>query len=280
MAEIEENQVVKPSTKTSSLFNRSMTMHSVASTFSKKPFISPPPIAVDRNASMKKWYDSFESAGTSLKGKVRQLRTLFESPKSLNLPSPTEPSPKIVSNQSFNKLKPTKSFSTDLRDAWSILDASTIRFPGTEDRVVVYFTSLRGVRRTFEDCYTVRLIFRGYRVFVDERDISMDAAYRKELQGLLGEKNVSLPQVFIKGTYVGGVDVIRQLNETGELRKLLQVLPMRDRNLICDACGDVRFLPCPNCNGSRKVFDEDEELIKRCLECNENGLIRCPECCS
>ncbi|OMP00913.1 hypothetical protein CCACVL1_03255 [Corchorus capsularis] len=31
--------------------------------------------------------------------------------------------------------------------------------------------------------------------------------------------------------------------------------------------------------GSRKVFDEDEGLLKRCLECNENGLIRCPECC-
>lgn len=116
-------------------------------------------------------------------------------------------------------------------------------------------------------------------MFVDERDVSMDAAYRKELQGLLNEKNVSLPQVFIKGKYVGGVDLIRQLNETGDLRKILQVLPVKDRRFACDTCGDARFLPCSNCSGSRKVFDEDEEMMKRCTECNENGLIRCPECC-
>ena len=29
------------------------------------------------------------------------------------------------------------------------------------------------------------------------------------------------------------------------------------------------------------LFDiMDEEVLKRCLECNENGLIRCPNCCS
>jgi hypothetical protein len=28
------------------------------------------------------------------------------------------------------------------------------------------------------------------------------------------------------------------------------------------------------------LFDEDEGVLKRCLECNENGLIRCPDCCS
>lgn len=280
MADMEENRaMVKPSMKTSSVFNRSMTIHTLASPFTKKPYVSSPSIADDRNVSTKKWYDSIEIAGSSFKGKVRQLRTLFESPKTLNLASPNEPSPQILSHQLLSKLKPSKSLSTDFKDTWSILDASTIRFPGTEDRVVVYFTSLRGIRRTFEDCYTVRMIFRGYRVFVDERDISMDAAYRKELQGLLEEKNVSLPQVFIKGRYVGGVDTIRQLNETGELRKILQVLPVRERRLVCDSCGDARFLPCSNCNGSRKLFDEDEEVVKRCLECNENGLIRCPECC-
>ena len=47
-----------------------------------------------------------------------------------------------------------------------------------------------------------------------------------------------------------------------------------------DSCGDVRFAPCTNCNGSRKVFDEEEDRVQRCLECNENGLIRCPDCSS
>ncbi|KAM2791578.1 hypothetical protein PS2_003347 [Malus domestica] len=31
----------------------------------------------------------------------------------------------------------------------------SIRLPGTDNRIVVYFTSLRGVRRTYEDCYAV-----------------------------------------------------------------------------------------------------------------------------
>ncbi|KAI3739335.1 hypothetical protein L2E82_29738 [Cichorium intybus] len=38
------------------------------------------------------------------------------------------------------------------------------------------------------------------------RDISMDYAYGRELLSVLGEKQtVRLPQVFIKGKYIGGV---------------------------------------------------------------------------
>ncbi|KNA04585.1 hypothetical protein SOVF_198310 [Spinacia oleracea] len=287
MASLEENRGLStskpPITSKISLFNRSMTIHTTAANSSKKGYVSSAASAVvDRNAeSMKKWYNNtFDSAGSSLKGKVRHLRNMFESQKSINKNSNfSQKIEESAHNHHLARLRPAKSFSTDFKDSWSILDVSTIRFPGTEDRVVVYFTSLRGIRRTREDCDAVRMIFRAYKVFVDERDVSMDAAYRKEVQGLLGEKNVSLPQVFIKGKYVGGVDLIRQWNETGELRKILQALPTRDRRFVCDSCGDVRFLPCSNCSGSRKLFDEDEGVIKRCLECNENGLIRCPECC-
>ena len=114
---------------------------------------------------------------------------------------------------------------------------------------------------------------------VDERDISMDVAYRKELQRVLGESHVSLPQVFIKGKYIGGADVIRQLLEAGELVRLLKGLPLGPA-MPCANCNDMRFAPCANCNGSRRVFDEDDEQRKRCTECNENGLVRCPLCCS
>ncbi|XP_010273192.1 PREDICTED: uncharacterized protein At5g39865-like [Nelumbo nucifera] len=155
-----------------------------------------------------------------------------------------------------------------------------IRLPGTEDRIVLYFTSLRGIRRTYEDCCTVRTIFKGFRVPVDERDISMDSAYRKELQSVLGEKTVSLPKVFIRGKYIGGADEIRQLHEVGELAKLFKGFPVREPGFVCGSCGDARFVPCLNCNGSRKVFDEEEEQLRRCPECNENGLIRCPDCSS
>ncbi|OMO55985.1 Glutaredoxin [Corchorus olitorius] len=115
---------------------------------------------------------------------------------------------------------------------------------------------------------------------LDERDISMDSMYRTELQSLLGGKAISLPQVFIRGKHVGGVEEIKQLNESGELAKLLEGFPIRDPRIVCEGCGDARFVPCPNCNGSKKVFEEDEGRLRRCPDCNENGLIRCPGCCS
>ena len=106
----------------------------------------------------------------------------------------------------------------------------------------------------------------------------MDSEYRKELQSVLGDKNVGLPQVFMMGRYVGGAEVIKHLFESGELAKILEGFPVREPGCVCETCGDVRFVPCSNCSGSRKVFDEDEDMMKRCLECNENGLIRCPDC--
>jgi len=51
----------------------------------------------------------------------------------------------------------------------------------TEDdknKVVLYFTSLRGIRKTYEDCCCVRTVVRGYQVAVEERGISMDSKYR------------------------------------------------------------------------------------------------------
>ncbi|XP_068659291.1 uncharacterized protein At5g39865 [Aristolochia californica] len=156
---------------------------------------------------------------------------------------------------------------------------SKIELPGSENRIVLYFTTLRGIRRTYEDCCAVRTIFAGFRVPVDERDISMDSTYRKELQSVVRQKIISLPQVFIRGKHIGGAEEIKQLHESGELAKLLQNFPVRQPGFACESCADVRFVPCPNCNGSRKVFVEEEGQLRRCPECNENGLIRCPYCC-
>ncbi|XP_059646162.1 uncharacterized protein At5g39865-like [Cornus florida] len=165
-------------------------------------------------------------------------------------------------------------------DVSSMSSNSQFYLPGTEDRIVLYYTTLRGIRRTYEDCCAVRTILRGYCVSVDERDISMDSAYRKELQSVFGGKGMSLPRVFIRGKYVGGTDEIKQLHEVGELSKLLEGFSIRDPGFVCESCGDARFIPCPNCNGSRKVFEEDDGKVRRCPDCNENGLIRCPSCCS
>ncbi|CAN4109208.1 unnamed protein product [Withania somnifera] len=161
----------------------------------------------------------------------------------------------------------------------SLLPDNDVHLKGTEDKIVLYFTSLRGIRKTYEECCTVRTIFRGFWVCVDERDVSMDSSYRKELQSVLEGKMVSLPQVFIGGKHVGGAEEIKQLHEAGELAKLVEGFAVKHSDFACESCGDARFVPCPNCSGSRKVFEEEEGKLRRCPSCNENGLIRCHGCC-
>uniref|UniRef100_A0A7C9D7X2 Glutaredoxin domain-containing protein n=1 Tax=Opuntia streptacantha TaxID=393608 RepID=A0A7C9D7X2_OPUST len=161
----------------------------------------------------------------------------------------------------------------------SFTDISS-KMRGPEEKIVLYFTSVRGIRKTYEDCCSVRTILRGFRVVVDEKDISMDLNYRKELQSALGGKAVSLPQLFVGGKHVGGADEVKQLHETGELERLLDGYPILDHGFACNTCGESRFIPCLGCNGSRKLFLEDEGRMRRCTVCNENGLIRCPTCSS
>ncbi|GJN07858.1 hypothetical protein PR202_ga25726 [Eleusine coracana subsp. coracana] len=148
--------------------------------------------------------------------------------------------------------------------------------------VVLYTTSLRGVRRTFADCCAVRAALRGLRVAVDERDVSMDASLRREVQALLAARGrgFSLPQLLVGGRLVGGADEVRRLHEAGELRRVLEGAAGQDPAFVCGACGGFRFVPCRACDGSRKVFVEAEERARRCVECNENGLVRCPGCSS
>lgn len=268
--------------------NRSFTLQSSGSngynSFSKKTHLQN---LMERNGSIKKLHNSsLDSMGNSIKGKVKKLCSLFESSKSKSsslLSSLSSSSSGMIEEQDTPHQSVSKSnlSKSSVSDSWvsSIWVDSSIRLHGTEDRVVVYFTSLRSIRRTWEDCCTVRMIIKGFRISVDERDISMDSDYRKELQSVLGLKVVTTPQVFIKGKYIGGADTIKQLNEVGELGKMLRGLPLRKLGYVCDTCGDMRFIPCSNCSGSRKVYDDDEDQLKKCLECNENGLIRCPTCC-
>ncbi|KAF3787538.1 Uncharacterized protein EJ110_NYTH17516 [Nymphaea thermarum] len=150
--------------------------------------------------------------------------------------------------------------------------------PAGADKVVLYTTTLRGVRRTFEDCKRAKSVMEGYRVTVDERDVSLHLDYLTELRELLGEE-VFVPRLFIKGRYVGGVEEMVDLNERGKLGEMLDTVGPKGENSgeACEACGDLRFIPCLDCSGSCKVLDEKEVFV-RCTRCNENGLIMCPVC--
>ena len=171
-----------------------------------------------------------------------------------------------------------------------------------EDKIVLYFTSLRGVRKTYEDCCHVRVILKGLGVRLDERDVSMHSGFKEELRELLvdGFNGGGLPRVFIGKKYIGGAEEIRRLNEDGQLEKLVECCERVDDGVgvgvSCQACGDIRFVPCETCSGSCKIYyeadDQEEEEeeeeeggeeveygFQRCPNCNENGLIRCPICC-
>lgn len=165
----------------------------------------------------------------------------------------------------------------------------------TGGKVVIYFTSIRGVRRTFEDSRAVRAILRAYRVRVDERDVSMHAAFKDELRHLLllhghgqaASGKEALPRVFVvfsdgdgdgeRWGDMGGADEVRALHEAGELGCALAGCDTLPAAAACAGCGDMRFLPCSTCWGCCRVFDGGEFL--RCPDCNENGLVRCPLCC-
>ncbi|KAF8651329.1 hypothetical protein HU200_063585 [Digitaria exilis] len=165
--------------------------------------------------------------------------------------------------------------------------------PGGERKAVVYFTSFRGVRKTFVDCCAVRSVLRSYGVRVHERDVSMHGVFKAELAELLGLAGAAtLPRVFVDGKYIGGAEDVHYLHEAGELWRALEdcdAAPARKLGYMeaCAACGDVRFVPCDTCYGSCKIFVEDDAgdryrdvgEFRRCPDCNENGLIRCPFCC-
>ncbi|XXG82426.1 hypothetical protein AAC387_Pa10g0379 [Persea americana] len=151
--------------------------------------------------------------------------------------------------------------------------------PGGEEAVVLYTTTLRGVRRTFEDCERARSAVEGWRVVVDERDVALHGGYLVELRELLGE-GVAVPRLFVKGRYVGGVEQVVELNESGRLGELLDSARVRRGvgRRECEGCGGARFVPCLGCSGSCKAVDKDGNGMVRCGLCNENGLVHCPLC--
>ncbi|CAI9276994.1 unnamed protein product [Lactuca saligna] len=166
-----------------------------------------------------------------------------------------------------------------------------------KDKLILYFTSLRGVRKTYEDCCHVRVILKSSGARVDERDVSMHSGFKEELKELLGDRfggGGGLPKVFVGKKYIGGAEEIRQLHDEFQLDKVLEDCEMVDEGGggggcggggRCEACGDVRFLPCETCSGSCKIYyevdsdegekeEENDYGFQRCPDCNENGLVR------
>ncbi|KAL6141625.1 hypothetical protein ACLB2K_059913 [Fragaria x ananassa] len=163
------------------------------------------------------------------------------------------------------------------QDLPSLLDFEEKCPPGGGDCVILYSTSLTGIRKTFEDCKAIRFLLESFKVTVQERDVSMHIEFREELWKMFDTKVIP-PRLFIKGRYIGGAAEVVVLHEQGKLKKLLEGIPLDLSESPCSRCTNMRFVVCFNCHGSRKVFADgdhgNDELHVRCAECNENGLIR------
>ncbi|CAL8263670.1 unnamed protein product [Lota lota] len=151
-------------------------------------------------------------------------------------------------------------------------------------RIVIYTTSFRVVRTTFERCELVRKIFQNHSVKFLEKNIALDIDYGKDLEERckrVGEPP-SLPVVFVDGHYLGGAEKILDMNESGELQDLLTKIERAQHHHPCQSCGGFAFIPCPMCHGSkmsvfRNCFTDSFKALK-CTSCNENGLQPCPSC--
>ncbi|XP_008456623.2 uncharacterized protein At3g28850 [Cucumis melo] len=151
--------------------------------------------------------------------------------------------------------------------------------PGGSDSVILYTTTLRGIRKTFEDCNSIRFLLETFKVKFHERDVSMHTEFKEDLWKVLETNRALPPKLFIRGKYIGGAEEVLELHEKGKLRPLFEGIPIDQFSGIpCEGCGGVRFVLCFKCHGSRKVVDDESDEQRKCTECNENGLIICPYC--
>ena len=89
--------------------------------------------------------------------------------------------------------------------------------------MVIYFTTLGVVRETWARCVKIRQILRNLLIKVDERDVFMCRENQIEVMERLNSLEVSLPQVFVDGHYIGvsGTFLTTVLVQCPESRKML-----------------------------------------------------------
>lgn len=195
-----------------------------------------------------------------------------------------------------------------VRSALGQYNANDKVTPGLDERlyhaeknktVVLYVTSLEAVRTTFNNCTAMLKLFENLMLKVQVKDVHYEPSYFQELAErlmLLQKPNadgsmppppqVVLPQLFINGVHVGGLDKVRQMNDCGELKQATAGFDQRTK-IVCGTCGGCGFVPCAWCQGSNRSttnnFIKDRNVhgsgqYLKCTICNKNGLQECPAC--
>ncbi|XP_066257239.1 glutaredoxin domain-containing cysteine-rich protein CG31559-like [Euwallacea similis] len=149
-------------------------------------------------------------------------------------------------------------------------------------KVVVYTTSMGIIRETYQACMKVKQILRTLLVQFEERDVFMSTEYQSEIRERMRCEQILVPQVYVDGQHCGDAETIERLNESGELRKILKPYKNPDCCITCEFCGGYRVLPCGVCNGSKKSVHRNhftaEFVALKCMNCDDNGLVKCSAC--
>ncbi|EGI65488.1 Glutaredoxin domain-containing cysteine-rich protein [Acromyrmex echinatior] len=188
-------------------------------------------------------------------------------------------------------------------------------------KVVLYTTSLGIVRETFTNCMKMKQMLWTNMVKYDEADLFRDTELQTELRDRTNSEVVTLPQLFVDGQYIGtrdykmstkhlrnvaslaftsvsyilhgkndlanGVDTVERLNESGELRRILEPyqfltsnveIKCKDACAVCTYCGGFQRLLCPICHGSKRSVHRNEFTVEfvalKCAKCDVFGATR------
>lgn len=149
-------------------------------------------------------------------------------------------------------------------------------------KIIIYTTSMTVVRPTHARCKKLQKMLQTHMVRYEEKDLFMSKENQKELMERLNTNEIVLPQVFADGASLGTLENLERLNESGELRHILANFTKIDVKSSCEKCGGYRYMPCNFCHGSKKSLRRnnftDEFCALRCMQCDENGLLRCDLC--
>uniref|UniRef100_A0A0N5AMV9 Glutaredoxin domain-containing protein n=1 Tax=Syphacia muris TaxID=451379 RepID=A0A0N5AMV9_9BILA len=85
----------------------------------------------------------------------------------------------------------------------------------------------------------------------------------------------NLPLIYVNGYYFGNEASLFEWNEKGHLSNALQKFYGRKN---CQECGGVGYRLCSECRGSKRSKRCFGELILRCANCDQNGIVLCQNC--
>ena len=86
-----------------------------------------------------------------------------------------------------------------------------------QGQVVIYFTTLGVVRETWTRCVKIRQILRNLLIKVEEKDVFMCRENQIEVMERLNSLEVTLPQIFVDGHYIGVSCRLHQLCANSQL---------------------------------------------------------------